>query len=160
MNNFSFRLLISGHQYFRVYVFYAKPSSHCPGIQPQCVPVWTPRPTGTTTVGMPGRTALNRDKPCWTGNHRGVAPVVFKILIQPGLTGTETNAGFFRGDPGQHRSSSGMIRLATVRPLGENVVNRHRLCPRWSYFPVWPRCATEESRRSPHSCRSNYGLAR
>ncbi len=88
--------------------------------------------------------------------------MVFKIFIQPGLTGSETNAGLFRGDPGHHRSSSGMIGLATVRPPGKTIVNRHGLCPMWRYgvFPVWSRCVTEESRRSLHSCRSNYGLAR
>jgi hypothetical protein len=87
---------------------------------------------------------------------------VFKILIQPGLTGSETNAGLFRGDPGHYRSSSGMIRLGTVRPPGETVVNRHGLCPMWRYgvFQVWPRCVTEECRRSADSCRSNYCLER
>jgi hypothetical protein len=105
--------------------FYVKPGSHCPGIQPQNVPVWTSGPTGTTTVGTPGSTTLNRDKSFWTGDHR-VAPVVFKILIQPGLTGTETNAVLFRGDPDQHRSFSSS-------PPGETVVNWHGLCPRWGY---------------------------
>jgi hypothetical protein len=71
--------------------------------------------------------------------------------IVPGFIGSENNAGLFREDPGHHRSSSGMIRLAIVKPPGETVVNRHGLCPRWRYgvFPVWPRFVTEESRRSP-----------
>jgi len=56
--------------------------------------------------------------------------------------------------PGHHRSSSGINRISTVRPPGKPVANRHEL------FPRWPRCVTEESRRSPDSFHSNYGLAR
>jgi len=35
--------------------------------------------------------------------------------------------------PGHHRSSSGMNRISTVRPLGETVANRYELCSRWRY---------------------------
>ena len=62
----------------------------------------------------------------------------------------------------EHRWSSDMIRISTVRPPGKpiekpvlavSIVELRRL-------PVWPRCVTGKSRRSPDSCRSNYGLAR
>jgi hypothetical protein len=68
------------------------------------------------------------------------ARMVFKILIQPGRTGSETNACLFRADLGHHRSSSSIICLATIKPLGETIVNWHGLYPKWSYgdFPVWP----------------------
>ena len=54
-----------------------------------------------------------------------------------------------------------MNRISTVRPLGIRskpvwVVSTVEI--RW--LPAWPRCVTEESRHSPKSCRSNYGLAR
>jgi len=39
-----------------------KPGLRCPLLQPRCVPIWTPGPSGTTTVATPGSTALNRDK--------------------------------------------------------------------------------------------------
>jgi len=57
------------------YASYLKPSLHWPGIQPRCDPVWTSG--GTTAVAAPGRSAINQDKPCWTGYHRRVAPVWF-----------------------------------------------------------------------------------
>ena len=108
------------------------------------------------TVATLGGHALNRDKSCWTGDHREVAPVVFNCFYQPGLTGTYRGAKQRRLLPGHHRSFSGMNRFSTVRPPGETVVNRHEICPKWR-LPVWSRCVTEEFRPSPDSC---YGLTR
>lgn len=48
----------------KVSIEYYKPGLHCHGIQPLCVPVSTPGPTGTTTLATLERTALNLDKPC------------------------------------------------------------------------------------------------
>jgi len=79
--------------------------------------------------GQPGphrSTALNRDKTCWNGNHREVAPVVSKYFKQPGLIVTQRGAKQRRLIPGHQRSSYGMIRISTV-------VNRHELCSRWRY---------------------------
>jgi len=134
-----------------------KPRSHCPRFQSR-------RRYGVVTgthlyhtVATPASTVLNRDTPCWTGVHREVTPVVSIFLKQPGLTGTHRAAKQRRLIPGHYRSSSGMNRISTVTPPGKTVANLHGLCPRWR-LPAWPRCVTEESRRSLDSCRSNYGV--
>jgi len=111
---------------------------------PGVATVWTHR---DHTVATPASTALNRDKSCWAGVHRDVAPVVSKNLKPPGLTGTHWAAKQHRLIPGHHRSSSGINRISTVKPPGETVANRHELCPRWRY---------SDSRR----LRYDYGRSR
>ena len=85
------------------------------------------------TVATPASIALNRDTPCWTGDHWDVAPVVSKSLKPSWLTSTHRAAKQRRCIPGHHRSSSGMNRIFTVRPPDETVANRYELCPRWRY---------------------------
>jgi len=67
---------------------------------------------------------------------------------KPGLTGLLYNAGLFRGITVALSAFMHRISIVHVRPPGE------------TRLPAWQRCVTEESRSSPDSCRSNYGLAR
>ena len=78
-----------------------KLTSHCP-----CIAL--------VSSATPGMTALNREK-----------PVVFKMLIQLGPTWERNKCRLFRENSGHHCSSSGLIRLSTVRPIGETLLNWH-----------------------------------
>jgi len=90
----------------------------------------------------------------------GVATVWFHFFKPPGLTGMHWAAKQHRLIPGHYRSSSGMNRISTVRPPCETVANRIESTVEIQWLPAWPRRVTEQSKRSPDSCRSNYGLAR
>jgi len=123
-----------------------KPRSHCPGFQPRRrygVDTGAYRGAGKHRFKS-GYTVLNQ---CSPGSGPG-GFIFFKTTV------THRAAKQRRLIPGHRRSSSGINRISTVRPPGKTIVNRHELCPRW------PRCVTEESRCSPDSFRSNYGLAR
>ena len=73
-------------------------------------------------------TVLNRRLPGISG------PGDFNFLNNRSrLTGTRRAAKQRRLILGHHRSSSGMNRISTVRPLDKTVANRHELCLRWRY---------------------------
>jgi len=67
------------------------------------------------------------------GCSPGCGPSGFKFFKPPGLTGAHRGENQHRLIPGHHHSSSGMNRIPSVRPPGETIANRHKLCPRWRY---------------------------
>jgi len=85
------------------------------------------------------RSVLNRRSP-------GCGPGGFNFFS---TAGTHWAAKQHRLIPGHHCSSSGMNRISSVRPLGETVSNRNKLCQRWRYSDSrLEHGVTEESRRS------------
>jgi len=125
-----------------------KSCSHCPGFQSRrryVVDTWA----NQDHLIESGYTMLNRRKPT------GKWPQWFQFFK---TTGTHWGAKQRRLISRHHHSSFSMIRNSTVRPPGKIEVK-----PAWAVSKVeirrllvWPLCVTEESRRSPDSCRSDY----
>jgi len=136
------------------------PHSRCPGFQSQRRYGVATGAHRDHTAAKPASTALNRDIPYWTGVYLDVTPVVANNFK---TSETHRYALCCETTPAYSGASQKLFRLE--RYLHNKTTGRNSNKPAWTvstvqtrWLPAWPRCVTEESQRSPDSCRSNYGL--